>query len=147
MKQLRLVTILATWLLMFVTMVVPVGFFSVKEDHDTYFSLSAIHFALILWFFYGSPLLVSGIISLFLKRTVPLVILLLSTIGYGIWAFYSLYLVIVDGNGLVVIILFWVAPFSLVFLIPVWVIALILNVIGKKEANALPGHEKQQSGT
>jgi len=136
MKQLRLVTILATWLLMFFTMVVPVGFFSIQEGY--YLSPHGILYGLTVWIFYGSPLLVSGIISHFLKRTVPLVILLLSTIGYGIAACFMLYIAAAafddscaeDGIEFV-----GVAPVSLVFLIPIWVIALILNVIGKKEMN------------
>jgi hypothetical protein len=139
MKRLRLVTILATWLLMLVTMVIPVGFFYFKEGHLWGFSpmtlINIVVVSAILGFFYGSPLIVSCIISLFLKRFLSLMILLLSTIGYGILAFYALYDASVGGSCMEGIQFFGVGLTSLVFMIPVWIVVLVINSKGGKDAN------------
>ena len=139
MKRFRLVTILTTWLLLFVTMFIPIGFFYFKESGRWDSSpIMLIHLAVtsaILGFFYGSPLIVSGIISLFLKRLLPLIILLLSTIGYGILAFYALYDASVGGSCMEGIQFFGVGMTSLIFLTPVWITVLILNAFGAKGTN------------
>ena len=141
MKYLRLVTILVTWLLMLVTMFVPIGFFFFKEgflwDTSLYAIFNLMITSVIMWFFYGSPLLVSGIISLFLKRPFCVLILLLSTIGYGIGAFYILHLASGDGSCMAGIEFLWVGPASLVFLIPVWIITLVFNFGGVNKTPAL----------
>ena len=136
MKRLRLVTILATWSLMLVTMVIPIGFFYFKQGIPGGFSpmmlINIVVVSVILGFFYGSPLIVSGIISLFLKRLLSLIILLLSTIGYGILAFYALYEASIGGSCMEGIQFFGVGLSSLIFMIPVWIIVLILNAFGAK---------------
>jgi len=133
---------MATWLLMFETMVIPVGFFFFKEGHRWNFSpMMMIHLAVasaILGGFYSSPLLVSGMISLFSKRLLSLIFLLLSTIGYGLLAFYALYEASVGGSCMEGIQFFGVGMTSLIFMIPVWIIVLILNAYGIKETDTPP---------
>ena len=145
MKRLRTVTFLATWLLMFVTMVIPPGFVFVKEGPRWVSSpMMLINLALssaILGVVYSSPLLVSGIILLFSKRPhrISLILLLLATVGYGIVAFYALYDVSVHGGSCMDEILFFgFGMTSFIFLIPVWIIVLVLNAYHVKGANVSP---------
>jgi len=83
---------------------------------------------LLLWLFTGSPLLVSFIIAIKLKLADgPNLILLASTIVYGIQAVYGWIMATSGGGCMAGMFVVYIAPGSLLFMIPAWIIVLRLN--------------------
>jgi len=127
--RLRTVTIWTTGLMVVVPMIVPTIwflFFSGKNFRDANVIDTIISECMLLWCFSGPPLVVSFIIAMILKNNSSSLILLVSTVAYGIWYFYLLHFALTAGY-LAVIALAYVGIFSLPVMIPVWIIVLLLN--------------------
>jgi len=143
-RKLRTVTIWTTWLSLFVTILAPILYLLPYDFRGEDFSIGAVYYFCygfaFIWLFSGSPMIVSSIFSLLLKHPASLVILLGSTVVYGLWFGYSYYLALSGSGGCMSG--FWIiyiAPSSLIFMIPVWILALIFNAFNGKKANANPG--------
>jgi hypothetical protein len=103
-----------------------------------YFFLSALHYpdfsvvptvlgSMLVCLLCTSPLLVSGIVLLFLKRPVSLILQLLSTILYGIAVFYAFCETWGEYNCMAGIQFFGLGFGSFVYMIPAWIVMLVLN--------------------
>jgi len=82
---------------------------------------------LFLWLFSGSTLGVSFIIAVKLKHAIPLFILLVSTVVYGFWYVYWWNMAMTGGSCMDGMFVLYIVPGSLLFLIPTWVITLLLD--------------------
>ena len=81
-----------------------------------------------LWLFSGSPLLVSFIIARKLKPVeIPNLILFASSIGYVLWATLSWNWAINGGSCMDGLFVLYIVPGSLLFMLPAWFVALLLN--------------------
>ena len=143
--KLRTVTIWTNWLLLLVTVITPLVYFHAYEFRMSEFTikrlLAEVYIFLIIWVFTSSPLVISCGISSALKHPVSLVILLISTIVYGFWFIFGWYLVFVHycGLGSHGISLFYIAPSSLYWMIPAWILAWKINSYHVKKTPANPG--------
>jgi hypothetical protein len=120
-------------------MLVPLVMPAVLMACDIYSStFDSITVPLLSWLFNGSPLLVSFILSIALKHRIPAIILLVSTIAYGIWFFYVFanvsYLFLWLSYGTALLALFIVGPFSLPVMIPAWIAAIVIEIRHRKKA-------------
>jgi len=140
--KLRTVTIWTTWLLLLVTIVAPVLYYLAYELRGTHFSIGAVFsfcftYALI-WLFSGSPMLVSSIFALFLKHPVSLIVLLVSTIGYGLWFVYGWCQALDRNCCMSGLFLLSIAPGSLPVMIPAWILVAYRHVCCDQKTNDHP---------
>ena len=127
--NLRNMTIWTTGLLMLVPLVMPVVFmfpsWGVEDVEDL------INVPILCWLFSGTPLLCSLVLAKKLKYRISTVILLFTTIIYGIsFVAMSLHVysaISAGGCGCGVIRLFLVGPLSLPVMIPAWMTAILLD--------------------
>ena len=82
---------------------------------------------LLIWLFSGTPLLVSFIFALKLKRKFSLVILLFVTIAYSLWFVTVSSGVAADTCGCAIFVFFVIGPMSLIVMLPAWITAYVLN--------------------
>ena len=135
--KLRNVTIWTTGLTLIASIIVPI----LLE-----FFFGGVVFWHILWLTNGLPLFFSFLIAKKLEHKIPVVILLVSIITYGIWyGFGILFAIIWHGmidrsdDILGIISLLSVCFLSLFALIPAWIIALILDSYYEKKTATDPG--------
>ena len=86
------------------------------ESHDI---LCDVAFSVFIGCFFGFPPFVSGIFALFAKRPVSLVILAAASLLYGIWFAFA-----INGSN--------IFPVLFVFLVPLWLAALIVEWRGRR---------------
>jgi hypothetical protein len=94
---------------------------------------------LLLWLFTGSPLVVSLIIAVKVKHTVPSLVLLVSTIGYALWYILSWSIAMNAGHCMAGMSVIAIAPCSLVLMIPVWIATVSVNSSCVKQTISDPG--------
>ena len=86
---------------------------------------------LVLWAFGGSPLAVSLVIAIKSKCDKASLVLLISTIIFVCWFLFPWTVAILGYNGgacsVVFLFVLWIAPLSLVIMVPAWVSVLQLN--------------------
>ena len=115
--NLRNITIWTTGLALIGTMIIPAMFLFHVDD------AAGFGLVLLIWCLSGSPIYISFRISMRLKYTVSIVILLVSTIVYvSSYVFMVVGLQALFGFGF-----FIIGIFLLPVMIPVWIIAYALN--------------------
>jgi hypothetical protein len=137
--KLRTVTIGTIWLMMIVTTAPYVYLFT--KIFDMYPVILFFDFCVvgILWLSGSSPLVVSWILLRFQKHHVSLIILLVSTIVYGVWYGYAWYLSFDRECCMSELWLLYIAPISLYWMVPAWILAWSINSFYVKKASANPG--------
>ena len=85
----------------------------------------AMSVGLFLWLFSGTPLLVSFVLAIKLKHKIPSVILLVSTIIYGVW-FAFVHIQSID-QYMGALMFFFIGIVSLPVMIPAWITAMTLD--------------------
>lgn len=134
--NLHAVTIRTTLLLLIASIVVPNTCVLIAEGCSANFSTITASFTTIgnilfgmtvLWLFSGSPLLVSFFVARKMQYGASDLILLVSTVAYGILFVYSQFQYLVGSGGCMRA--FWLmTPFaSLWWMIPAWIFASVLN--------------------
>jgi len=94
---------------------------------------------LMLWLTTGSPLVVSCVFSHILKHPVSVAILLVSTIVYGIWFVYGWSQALDRFGCMNGLWLLCIAPTSLFWMLPAWILSWKINSHYVKKASANPG--------
>jgi len=132
--DLRMETIWITGLALPLTMILPAIVFQnligspIAGKHILEAIFDGLLFSSLLWFCSGSPLAVSFVIAKKLGPAVtPNLILLFSTITYGIWYIYVLHDVFTSTYKFAVFGLFGIGCFSFPVMFFVWVIVLYLD--------------------
>jgi len=130
-------------MLLIVTVIALFVYFFIYEFRMADFTITMlprlIFIFLMLWLTTGSPLVVSCVFSHILKHPVSVAILLVSTIVYGIWFVYGWYLALDPNCCMSAILLLYIAPGSLFWMIPAWIISWIINSHYVIKASANPG--------
>ena len=119
--NLRTVTIWTTAVMMLATIVAPC-IFCVFHPPRTSQHIVTLAF---LWFTSIFPLVVSLVLAITLRYHISSIILLVSTIAYGIWYASALPTLFFEYLG--VVILLYLGILSLPVMIPAWIAALLLN--------------------
>jgi len=91
---------------------------------------------LFLWLFTGSPLAVSLLIAIKMRYIVPSLILLFSTVVYGLWYVFCWFAAMNGGSCMAGMSVVCMVPFSLPWMILVWGLAVSANSSYVKEANS-----------
>ena len=120
--NLRTVTIWTTGLMLIGTIVFPFMWLSLTWDDVVFFS--------VFWFFNGSPLVVSFVVVIMLRHNTSAAILLISMVVCGLW-YVSAWYGILDANEITFIgffiLCFLLGLLDISVMIPVWIIAIMLN--------------------
>ena len=133
--NLRNVTIWTTGVMLIATFV-PIMYVLVIEGFPSQL-FEAFFFMSMLWLVSGSPMLISFVIARRLKSaTTPSVILLISTVAFGLWFIYWWSLVMPDPRGCNGFIILGIGLGSLWWMLPAWIIAMVLNAHYTKKSLA-----------
>ena len=137
--MLRNITIRVTGLTLIATFMMVFGYFLVRASHYSDFSLVKETIpCVVIGMICNLPLIVSGILLLVLKRlkhSISLIILLLSTIVFGSGMLYALYDTWGSYGCMSGIQFFGNGFGSFCYMIPAWIIALLLNSFCEKKTS------------
>ena len=132
--NLRNVTIWTTGVMTAVSIATPIVFFvyflwRMEEfsDVNKLFSLSGLIGLGCWWLFSGSPLLVSFLIALLVKKRISIVVLLVATTVYGILFACVWGLMFIFPAPIVMILAGGIGIAMLPIMLPAWIVALVLN--------------------
>ena len=135
--NLRTITIWTTGVMLIATFI-PIFYVFIIEGFPSqvYFAIFSMS---MLWLVSGSPMLVSFVIARMLKSAViPNVILLMSTVAFGIWFAYMWSLVMPAPRGCNAFIILYIALDSLWWMFPTWIFAWYLNSYYTKQPRSCP---------
>jgi len=124
--NLRNVTIWMTGLMMIVMIAVLVMVFVILAK------VPEVNAAILFWLASGTPLLVSYFVARNLQYVIPTLILLFSTIAYGIayaWVLYLAFFI----DGMMLILLLYIGVASLSVMIPAWTTAIVIELRHRKK--------------
>ena len=144
----RDITIWTTGLILIATIIAPYIDVFVLPGGSGYSPVVTIfvviYFCSMVWLFSGSPMAVTFLIARKLKHDIPAAILLVSSIAYSVLFVYAQYQTFIGTGGDMVALWLFAPLGSLWWMIPAWVLALILNRYYVKKAISNPETTPQE---